>query len=118
MVIVSTEVLLRAMSKRITIMTPQEIDKKHRLRAEEILETAQYFECDKEQIVELIAEGMQAVENNALGLVSVLENGSNPGKGHVIFSRIKVTDLENVCNKGSKEQEQAAPSDPVPSMRS
>lgn len=89
-------------------MTPNEIDNKHRQRAQEIVGTAKHFGCDQENLVELIAEGMQAVHNIAHGIVLTREPG-RPKK--------EITDSAKVCYNNDKKEERQAPTDgPVPSV--
>lgn len=86
-------------NKRVTIMTPNEIDSNYRQRAQEIVGTAKHFGCDQEELIELIAEGMQAVHNIAHGIVLTRERGRPK----------EITDCDKVCYNNDKKEERQAP---------
>lgn len=79
-------------------MAQAEIDNKHRIRAREIVESAQHLAASEDELVELIAEGYQATENNALKLTSVrIDN---------VYKRISEQEVKELWYNNTHRKEQ------------
>lgn len=81
-------------------MLPDEIKNQHRKRAAEIVETATHFVCSELELTELIAEGLQAVENIRDGIILDRAKGGELK----VWNNLVITDTGKVVYKNGNEQ--------------